>query len=366
MIKVVLAVAGAGKTFSICNNIDVSKRNLILSYTNENIFNIKMELQKRFNAIPNNTIVQTFDSFILDYFIWPYYEKIQLELFGKKYKPGKCLSFSKVNTFNPDKLWMNKSTNFLKYFIKGTEDNYILINESIPTLILTEELKFNDGMSLFEKGLNRIKKFYDCLYIDEFQDYRRDKYHLMIKIMKNVSYGIMYGDYFQHSVVGQNNYGVPFTKKSTYEGFVKELIKYGFEVDNKSLMHTRRCSENVCEFIREKLNITIYSDVNMNRQGEISYVFTKEELDNVFSSGGVRILSLTNEKKWNSISFGLSKGNTYLNTLVVIPDKYLKNKVEGILPIEEGVTKNKIYVALTRATGNTYLTSRKTIKEYFG
>ena len=41
---VILAVAGAGKTYHICHNIDPAKRNLILAFTHENINNIQKEL----------------------------------------------------------------------------------------------------------------------------------------------------------------------------------------------------------------------------------------------------------------------------------------------------------------------------------
>ena len=39
--KVMLAVAGAGKTYYICHKIDFRKKNLIIAYTHENIHNIK-------------------------------------------------------------------------------------------------------------------------------------------------------------------------------------------------------------------------------------------------------------------------------------------------------------------------------------
>lgn len=42
--KVMLAVAGAGKTYYICHKIDFRKKNLIIAYTHENIHNIKKEL----------------------------------------------------------------------------------------------------------------------------------------------------------------------------------------------------------------------------------------------------------------------------------------------------------------------------------
>ena len=39
--RVILAVAGAGKTYHICHEIDPTKKNLILAYTHENIHNIQ-------------------------------------------------------------------------------------------------------------------------------------------------------------------------------------------------------------------------------------------------------------------------------------------------------------------------------------
>lgn len=38
--RVILAVAGAGKTYHICHEIDPTKRNLILAFTHENIHNL--------------------------------------------------------------------------------------------------------------------------------------------------------------------------------------------------------------------------------------------------------------------------------------------------------------------------------------
>ena len=289
---------------------------------------------------------------------------IQEELFQKEFRQVKSLSFDKT-IVDPKRICENKNTNFSKYFIKSIEGNYILKNDQISTLILTDSLKFLNGKSLLEVGIARINKFYDCLFIDEFQDYRKDKYKLMVKIMQNIPNGTMYGDYYQHSVAGEQNSGLPFLKSTTYKKFVNEMKKNGFDVDDKSLLKTRRCSENVCKFIREKFNIEIYSESRMNRMGKISYAMTKEQINFAISKGRIKLLSLKNEKEWHSISFGLSKGNTYENTLVIIPDKYLKDEANGILSIDEGVMKNKIYVALTRATGETYITSRKAIKNYF-
>ena len=38
--KIMLAVAGAGKTYELCHSINKEQRNFLLAYTNENIKNI--------------------------------------------------------------------------------------------------------------------------------------------------------------------------------------------------------------------------------------------------------------------------------------------------------------------------------------
>ena len=46
--KVILAVAGAGKTYHICESLNPKKKNLILAFTHENIHNILTELVKKY------------------------------------------------------------------------------------------------------------------------------------------------------------------------------------------------------------------------------------------------------------------------------------------------------------------------------
>lgn len=58
--KIILAVAGAGKTYYICNNVDEKKRNLIIAYTNRNVNNIEKEL---INNKKNNKYTKIFALF---------------------------------------------------------------------------------------------------------------------------------------------------------------------------------------------------------------------------------------------------------------------------------------------------------------
>lgn len=81
--RVVLAVAGAGKTYTLCKNIDENKRNIILAFTNQNIKNIIKELNENHDTTLENTYVYTFDSFKYNFFIRAY-EPIIARHFGIK------------------------------------------------------------------------------------------------------------------------------------------------------------------------------------------------------------------------------------------------------------------------------------------
>ena len=41
--RIILAVAGSGKTYKLGHDIDETKRNIVLAYTNQNIKNIRKE-----------------------------------------------------------------------------------------------------------------------------------------------------------------------------------------------------------------------------------------------------------------------------------------------------------------------------------
>lgn len=70
--RVILAVAGSGKTYHICNNLDPQKKYLILAFTHENISNILSELVKAYGHVPYLTSVMTFDAFKNRFILKPY------------------------------------------------------------------------------------------------------------------------------------------------------------------------------------------------------------------------------------------------------------------------------------------------------
>ena len=83
--RVILAVAGAGKTYRICHEMQPEQKNLIVAFTHANIKNIQNELLKEHGKIPDATRIMTFDAFVYHMIIRPY-EKTIYNFFGQNYK----------------------------------------------------------------------------------------------------------------------------------------------------------------------------------------------------------------------------------------------------------------------------------------
>mgnify|MGYP004466663615 CR=1 FL=1 len=82
--RVILAVAGSGKTYHICRQLDPTKKNLILAFTHANIYNIMAEITKRFGEIPAKTSIRTFHSFVHQFLLKPY-EFTIFDTYGVEY-----------------------------------------------------------------------------------------------------------------------------------------------------------------------------------------------------------------------------------------------------------------------------------------
>lgn len=354
--RVVLAVAGAGKTYTLCKNVDENKRNIILAFTNQNIKNIIKELNENHDIILENTYVYTFDSFKYNFFIRPY-EPIIARHFGIKTFVSKGVSLitppPKLINGYPNRNYKNNKI-FEHYVIK---DKYYCAN--LSELIL--QVKKGKEYNLFDIAMKNINQFFDCIYIDEFQDFRQHDYELLERIIKKSKNIVLVGDYFQHSVNAKNNTGKPFkvgnTKQTkriiTYEEYIKLLKDLKLEVDTKTLQRTRRCPESICEFVRKKFNIEIYAE-NDNK-GNIIFLDSIDEIKEVIENDNIIKLVESESKnyKFNCINWGYSKGDTYNDICVILTEKLenLKEKDN----IEYTSTINKVYVAMTRTKGNLYI-----------
>ncbi len=359
--RIILAVAGSGKTYKLGHDIDETKRNIVLAYTNQNIKNIRKEIIDRYGKIPDNTLVLTFDSFLYRYFIRPY-ERMILTFWNKSEIKIKGVEIK----IKPEPRLKNRKPNF-RYKRIDEFEHYVLKDKyycsRIPELILYVK---NKHENLFKIAMNNINKFCDYIYIDEVQDFREKYYELLELIIKESNNIVLVGDYYQHSTNGENNSGKPFNN-CTYEQYIAKLKKLGLNVDTVSLKKSRRCPKKVCEFVKEKFKIDIDA-IDENPDGKIVFLEKEDEIDAILNDDSIVKLVYNNSKiyKFNAIGWGISKGDTFINTCVILTGEYSNIKSNSFILPQSQITNNKLYVAFTRAKNIVYVISKDKFDLYKG
>jgi len=126
--KVILAVAGSGKTYHICHTLNPSKRNLIIAYTHENINNIKKELCDAYGCVPELTKVMTFHSFVYRNIILPYVPSISEHFHISNFDcRGVCMNEPPSQIIKEN----NKTRPNPQYISKDKFEHYINNNQNI-------------------------------------------------------------------------------------------------------------------------------------------------------------------------------------------------------------------------------------------
>ena len=224
----------------------------------------------------------------------------------------------------------------------------------------------NKHENLFKIAMNNINKFCDYIYIDEVQDFREKYYELLELIIKESNNIVLVGDYYQHSTNGENNSGKPFNN-CTYEQYIAKLKELGLNVDTVSLRKSRRCPKKVCEFVKEKFKIDIDA-IDENPDGKIVFLEKEDEIDAILNDDSIVKLVYNNSKiyKFNAIGWGISKGDTYINTCVILTGEYSNIKSNSFILPQSQITNNKLYVAFTRAKNIVYVISKDKFDLYKG
>lgn len=327
--RVMLAVAGAGKTFTLCNSIDINEKNLILAYTNENVYNITNELIKAYGQIPEKTTVMTFDRFIYNFIVCPYEATIR-QFFKREDFRRKGITISKP----PESSIMEGEFRRKNpvYCPKGELGHYHKEGKYYCSLLseLIIDVK-NRQINLVKKAITNLNILFDKILIDEFQDFRNYDYELINAFIKYSNNILLVGDYYQHSVLGENNTGKPFLKTKRDENGKKQIISYheyialleskGVEVDTKTLSKTRRCPKKICQFISKKLGIEIEAD--NDHKGEVIFLEGSSLIKVLNDDSIVKLVRQESHAySFKAVNWSYSKGDTYSNICVILSDNF--------------------------------------------
>lgn len=325
--RLIHAVAGSGKTRTIIDDLNINKRNLIITYTTTNQEEIRKRIIDKFGELPSRIHVFGVFEFLYSFCLKPYYDK-KLMGIDFNYKPNSRFDRS---TFNGKRVIHSRLSNFL---LNESNINY----------------------------LERIDNFFDCIYIDEVQDFESYDFD-WVKSLSNLNSKVwLLGDFYQKTYSTSRNGNKGSGIHKDINRWVKEL-EY-FELDRTSLIKSYRCTSEVCKFVNAEIGIDIHHNEINNKNSIIKFVDEKNEIDFIMTNDGIKKLFYQESYKYNcnGQNWGESKGGEFSDVCVILNPTTLshyKNRQLSTLK-----SKNKFYVACTRTKGNLYFIPQDLIQKY--
>jgi superfamily I DNA/RNA helicase len=337
--RIVFAVAGSGKTSLIIENLNLEKRALVITYTNANINNLRRKIIKKFGFFPENIKLFPYFKFLYSFCFKP--------LLSNKYK------IRGIN-FEP---------NFNRY-IPIRNDNHFI--DSFERLYSNRISKLFIRENILDEINERVEKYFDELYIDEIQDFGGNDFNFIETISKANINILFVGDFFQYTFDTSRDGSVNGNLHNDYVGYRRKFELMGLNVDTETLDKSWRCSPNVCDFVTTELGIRIASK-NKRENTSVTFLNSQDEADEIICNNEIVKLFYSSHFKFNCFSnnWGATKGEDhYHDVCVILTDKarklLMKNQLNELPP----TSKNKLYVACTRAKGNLYIIPPKLIAKY--
>ncbi|RLK62518.1 RNA helicase [Atopobacter sp. AH10] len=342
--KLIHAVAGSGKTTTILNLLDPKQQNLIITYTENNQNNLRSKIIDKFGYFPDHTFIFGVFKFLYDFCLVPY--------LGCKPK-GINFNYIKKNNYDNN----------------SVDDVGRIVSNQLSRSLLQGNLICNNKTYPIDKSyLERMDKFFDNIFIDECQDFESDDFDWMLTLSQLKAKVLLVGDFYQKnlktSIRGKKGTGI----HSNFSNWKAAFIKAGFTVDQDSLSKSYRCPEAICSFIRDKLNINIFSHEQISEPNniEIKLIESPDEIKDVIMDDSIIKLFYQSSNKYDckALNWGASKGLEFSKVCVVLNkttfELFSKDKLNDMKPL----TKSKFYVACTRTQGSLYFVNEASLNMY--
>lgn len=149
------------------------------------------------------------------------------------------------------------------------------------------------------------------------------------------------------------------------EDYERRFTAKNITVDKEALKTSRRCGKAVCDFIRDHLRIDILP--HEDRQTVVSVVDNAKDAAVLHADSDVVKLFYDSHLKYNCYSqnWGASKGLDHFKDVCVVMNRSSWQSLQGgTLHNLAAMTRNKLYVACSRASGNLFLVPDNLYKGY--
>lgn len=339
--RVVLAVAGAGKTTYIIDQLKEDSRALLITYTDNNTRNLKNRVIKKFGYVPESIRVLSYFTFIYNYCLKPLY--------------GYELKLKGINFIQqmPKQILRTK---------KNTREHYI---DSCQRIYSNRISKIIIEFNLMPNVLDRLKRYFDSIYIDEIQDFAANDFNFVCQLSCFDVSLLLVGDFFQHTFDTSRDGSTRKSLHDNFKKYCKELEEAKYLIDTETLSKSYRCPPEICEFVADKLGIHIES--HKPTGGAVKFIDNAEYIDAIFNDDNIVKLFYESSNKYpgNTDNWGNVKGlDDFEDVCVVLNPTTLKAYKSNTLSSLAPMTKNKFYVACTRTKQNLYFIDQTKLKKY--
>lgn len=329
--KLILAVAGSGKTRLLIEALDLERRFLLITYTENNTRNLRTRISRRFGFMPPNISVQSYFTFLHSSCFRPYLMR-QMRSRGITFEDP--TPYSNSRSLHEDE----------RYLDGARRAYHCRMAKALEIKGLIPELR------------ERVSRYYDAFLVDEVQDFDGHDFDFLLSLSAAPVQLQLVGDFYQHTFPtsrdGNKNSGL----YSDLEKYRERFQAAGIVVDEASLKQSHRCGPEVCRFIREKIGIQIVS-------ASAAAVQVRADLDEIEATRlfhcpkTIKLFYKEHDQfKCFSENWGASKGMDDFQDVCVVmtKDAWKGLKKNGLMDLVPQ-TRNKLYVACSRARGNLFL-----------
>lgn len=336
--RVIFAVAGSGKTTHLISRLSFDKRALIITYTENNHSHLRTSIIKKFGTIPSNITLMTYFTFLHGFCFRPFMQN-EMNTRGLNFRrpPQRNYPLTERKRYR--------------------DSNGRLYHNRLAKLIEVE--------GLLPAVRARIERFYDALYVDEVQDFGGHDFNLLLEVSAANAEMLFVGDFYQHTFDTSRDGSVNSSLHKDITKYEKRFAQAKIKVDKETLSKSWRCGTTICDLIRAHLRIKI--DAHEDRVSEIVKVDTQALADRLHGDQNIVKLFYEEHSKYGCYSqnWGASKGQDhYMDVCVVLNAKAWKQYQDGKLHEAVPQTRNRLYVAFSRARGSVYIASDKLFKSY--
>ena len=332
--KIIIASAGSGKTTLLVNEAlsRPDKRIAILTYTNNNIIEIKKKFCEKQSGIPKEVDVMTWFSFLLRECTRPYQRSVY---------PKRRVKTIKFTDARSDRYAKYDDTERY-YFWNGDE----IYSDKISRFVIDCEKNSKDLVT------KRLADIYDEIFIDEFQDLSGYDLDLLKIFLKSGIRMMIVGDPRQYIYATNHS-----AKNKQYRGMGVLKLIYKWEASNLCQIETKarnyRCNQKICDFANKLFpdmeNMKSLNSTTTEHDG--IFVVSEDKVKKYFNHYKPVVLRYdrtANTYGYTAQNFGKAKGLEF-DRVLIIPHGPIKKYLQqgDVKDVEKSL--EKLYVAVTRA-----------------